>query len=330
MNYFNSFKRKLYQVNDGSFADIALELFQYQAKENLLYSRFLAHLKIDPETITEIEQIPFLPVSFFKRHAIQTEGWKPEIIFSSSGTTGMNPSQHLVQDLEFYHKHAIKCFQEYFGSLQSYHILALLPSYLERKGSSLISMMHRFIQETGSPESGFFLRDKDRLVSTVEHLRQDNSGRKILLWGVTFALLELAENYALDLSNCLIMETGGMKGRRKEITRQEFYQVLRARLNAREIHSEYGMTEMMSQAYTLGNTRFQPNPFMKVLGRDLTDPMQKGIVGENAGINVIDLANFHSISFLETEDLGKVFSDGSFEILGRIDNADVRGCNLLV
>lgn len=330
MNNFNSFQRKLYEVNEGSFADIALELFQYQAQNNAVYSDFLNHLGIRRGAVASLEQIPFLPVSLFKRHAIQTESWNPEIVFTSSGTTGMTPSRHLVRDVQFYHQHAVRCFQGYFGPLTDYHILALLPSYLEREGSSLISMMQHFIQVTASPDSGFYLHDPDRLLAAVERLRSDPSKRKILIWGVTFALLDLAENFAVDLSDCMIMETGGMKGRRKEITRQEFYQVLRDRMKVRQIYSEYGMTELMSQAYTAGGTGFNTNAFMKVLGRDLSDPMQKGVIGENAGINIIDLANFHSIAFLETEDLGKIMGNGTFEILGRIDNADIRGCNLLV
>lgn len=330
MNNFNSFRRKLYEVNDGSFADIALELFRYQARNNAVYSNFLSHLRFQADRVTSLEQIPFLPVSLFKRHAIQTESWNPEVIFTSSGTTGVTPSRHLVHDLGFYHQHAVRCFQEYFGPLTDFHILALLPSYLERQGSSLISMMQHFIAETGSSDSGFFLHDTNRLLATIDHLRSEGLNRKILIWGVTFALLDLAEANPVDLSDCIIMETGGMKGRRREITRQEFYQVLRDRLKVREIFSEYGMTELMSQAYTNGGTGFKTNPFLKVLGRDLSDPMQKGVTGENAGINIVDLANFHSIAFIETEDLGKISSDGTFEILGRIDNADIRGCNLLV
>jgi hypothetical protein len=328
LNNFNSFKRNLYEVNEGSFGDIALELFRYQSRNNIVYREYLQHLHLNPDRISLPEDIPFLPLSFFKRHAIQTESWNPEIIFTSSGTTGATPSRHLVHDLAFYHTHSQKCFEECFGPLRGYHLLALLPSYLERDGSSLISMIAHFIGQTGSDESGFFLHDQGRLLDTIHRLR--NSDRKILIWGVTFALLDLAENHTTDLSDCLVIETGGMKGRRKEITRQEFHEILKKRLNVMKVYSEYGMTELMSQAYTRGEAGFKTPPFMRVIGRDLSDPMEKGVVGETAGINIIDLANYHSIAFLETEDLGRVSADGSFEILGRIDNADIRGCNLMV
>jgi phenylacetate-coenzyme A ligase PaaK-like adenylate-forming protein len=328
LNNFNSFSRKLYEVNDGSFADIALELFRFQAKYNPVYAQFLSFLKADPGKINQVEKIPFLPVSFFKRHAIQTGSWNSEIIFTSSGTSGTTQSRHVVHDLEFYLQHSRKCFELQFGPLENYHFLALLPSYLEREGSSLIYMMEHFIKNSNSSVSGFYLKDLSGLLERIHSLKGD--GRRVIVWGVTFALLELAEQFTADLSHCLIFETGGMKGRRKEITRSEFYDVLRTRLKAREIYSEYGMTELMSQAYTRGDTRFQNPPFLKILGRDLSDPFEKGVINETCGINVVDLANFHSIAFLETEDLGKIYRDGSFEILGRIDNSDVRGCNLMV
>jgi hypothetical protein len=328
LNNYNSFNRKLYDVNDGSFADIALELFRYQAQANPVYSQFLSYLKVDPGKISQVKDIPFLPVSFFKRHAIQTGSWNPEIIFTSSGTTGSAQSRHPVYDLNFYLQHSRQCFELHFGPLENYHFLALLPSYLEREGSSLIFMIDYFIKNSNSGASGFYLKDLSGLIERIQSLKED--GRKVIVWGVTFALLELAEQFSADLSHCLIFETGGMKGRRKEITRAEFYDVLRDRLNASQIYSEYGMTELMSQAYTRGDTRFQSPPFLKILGRDLSDPFEKGVVNETCGINVIDLANIHSIAFLETEDLGKIYADGSFEILGRIDNSDVRGCNLMV
>jgi hypothetical protein len=328
LNNFNGFRRKLYEVNDGSFDDIALETFRFQAVHNPVYAEFLSHLRTDPFEISTVGDIPFLPVSFFKRHAIQTESWKPEVIFTSSGTTGTAPSRHRVYDLAFYLDHSRKCFEHHFGPLTDFVFLALLPSYLEREGSSLIYMLDHFIKGSLSDDSGFYLRDLDSLLAKIKKLH--NSARKVVIWGVTFALLDLAEQFSPDLSRCMIVETGGMKGRRKEITREEFHQVMKGQLNASEIYSEYGMTELLSQAYTFDGSRFRNSPYMRVIGRDLSDPMQKGVTGENAGINVIDLANWHSISFIETEDQGRVYPNGTFEILGRIDNSDVRGCNLMI
>jgi hypothetical protein len=328
LNIFNSFKSKIYQVNDSSFPDIALEIFRYQAENNPVYSDFIKHLRVDSAKITRIEDIPFLPVSFFKTYAIKTGIWDPQAIFSSSGTTGTAESRHYIPDLQFYLEHSRTCFEYYFGPVTDYHFLALLPSYLERTGSSLISMIAYFIKTSNSQDSGFFLREHDQLLRKIETLRKGN--RKIILWGVTFALLDFAEHYSADLGDCLIFETGGMKGRRKEITRFEFHEILQERLRTTKIFSEYGMTELMSQAYTAGGTIFKNPPSLQVLGRDLSDPMQKGVINETAALNVIDLANFHSISFLETEDLGKIYQNGTFEVLGRIDNSDIRGCNLMI
>jgi hypothetical protein len=257
---------------------------------------------------------------------IKSGQWTAQAVFASSGTTGATTSTHHVRDLDFYLSHAEKNFTRFFGPLHDYHFLALLPSYLERKNSSLVAMMDHFIRTSGSPYSGFYLRDTPKLVEDIEKLRSDS--RKTILWGVTFALLDLAENHKPDLGHCLVFETGGMKGRRKELTRDELHEVLRTELRVSNVYSEYGMTELLSQAYSLGKA-FQCPPWVKVLGRDVTDPFRKGLLGEICGINVIDLANWHSIAFIETEDLGKVYPDGSFEVLGRFDNSDLRGCNLL-
>ena len=328
MNTFKSFSRTIYEVNDYTFTDIALEVFQYQARNNPLYSSYINTLKVDPVSIKRLEDIPFLPISFFKTHAIQTDHWTEETVFTSSGTTGSTASRHLVFDLPFYLENSRRCFEYHFGSLEKYHFLALLPSYLERTGSSLISMIAHFIEKSNSRESGFYLREHEALIQKIHSLK--NSDRKIIVWGVSFALLDLAEQCPADLSECLIFETGGMKGRRREITRSELHEILGEKLNARQIFSEYGMTELLSQAYSTGGMAFKNPPFMKVLGRDLTDPLEKGLINETAGINVIDLANFHSISFIETQDLGKIYPNGTFEILGRMDNSDIRGCNLMV
>jgi phenylacetate-coenzyme A ligase PaaK-like adenylate-forming protein len=328
LNTFKSFESKLYTVNDQSFTDIALELFHFQASNNPVYRDFIKNLSIDVQSVKNLEQIPFLPISFFKHTLLKSGTWNPEVIFTSSGTGSNGVSRHAVASMEFYLQHARRCFEYFFGSITEYHVLALLPSYLERQGSSLIAMIDHFIKSSLSTYSSFYLHDTDRLLVDIVKLQGDK--QKVILWGVSFALLDLAEYYRLDLSKTMIVETGGMKGRRKEITRAELHNILGQALSVREIFSEYGMTELLSQAYTRGDDRFVCPPWMKVLVRELTDPLEKGIRSQTGGINVIDLANIHSIAFIETEDLGKVYDDGTFEVLGRMDNSDIRGCNLLV
>jgi hypothetical protein len=259
---------------------------------------------------------------------IKSGNWEAETLFTSSGTTQQLTSKHYVENELFYLRNAALAFQHFFGDIENYHFFALLPSYLERRGSSLISMIQDFIVQSKSPYSGFYLNEVDKLLQDIDAARSDH--RRTVLWGVSFALLDLAERDGIDLSHCIIMETGGMKGRRKEITRLELHDILQKRLNAREIYSEYGMTELFSQAYTRGAQTFECPPWMRVIGRDLTDPLTKGVVHENAGLNVIDLANFSTISFIETEDLAKIRTNSSFEVMGRIDNSDIRGCNLLI
>ncbi len=329
MNTFKSFETKLYTLNDQSFSDIALELFRFQASENPIYRAFIENLSTRVGEVRTLEQIPFLPISFFKHEVIKTGKWQEETVFTSSGTTTTRASRHAVQNLQFYLQHAQKNFEWFFGPVTDYNFLALLPSYLEREGSSLIAMMDSFVKESHTPYSGFYLKNTEKLLKDLEVLRFDKR-RKTILWGVSFALLDLAENHSLDLSPFMIFETGGMKGRRKEITRKALHDKLTNALQISEMYSEYGMTELLSQAYTKGGHRFYTPPWMKVIGRDLTDPFHKGLQNETAGINVIDLANWHSIAFIETEDLGKVYEGGSFEVLGRLDNSDIRGCNLLI
>ena len=328
MESFKSFTQKLYTVNDTTFQDIALELFQFQASANPIYGAFIKHLGVSVSEISAIGQIPFLPISFFKTHLIQTEQWVPETIFTSSGTTNNGLSRHAVPDLQFYLRHAVKCFEHFFGQVTNYHFLALLPSYLERQDSSLIAMMDFFIKQSNSADSAFYLNDYAGLVEKLGSLKNDT--RKTILWGVSFALLDLAEKYTLDLEHCLVFETGGMKGRRREITKNEMQDVLRVKINVKSLFSEYGMTELLSQAYSKDDNSFICPPWMRVICRDITDPQTKGLLSETGGINVIDLANWRTISFIETEDLGKVYPDGSFEVLGRLDNSDLRGCNLLI
>lgn len=327
METFKSFESQIYSVNEKSFEYIALKLFRFQAANNPVYQSFIRHLKVDISRVDTVEKIPFLPISFFKEHEVKTGSWIPEITFTSSATTGTKVSQHALPDLRFYLQHSVRCFEFFFGSVKDFHFLALLPSYLEREGSSLIAMMDHFIKESRSDHSGFYLYDSGRLLGDIETI--SDGGRKVILWGVSFALLDLAEQHAQSLK-VKVFETGGMKGRRKEVTRNELHDTLKLAFQVDTIYSEYGMTELLSQAYTLGGTRFRCPPWMKIVGRELTDPMEKGLLNETAGINVVDLANLHSVAFIETQDLGKVFEDGSFEVLGRSDNSDVRGCNLLV
>jgi hypothetical protein len=325
---FESFEKQLYQVNENSFDDIALALFRFQAVNNIVYQRYITNLQVQIDKIYTVSQIPFLPISFFKTQTVKTGEWIEETTFASSGTTGSTTSTHYIKSLEFYLTHAVKCFEYFFGDIKSYHFLALLPSYMERTNSSLVAMIDHFIKQSGSKESGFYLKNTDQLVTDLERLK--GGGRKVVLWGVAFALLDLVERYQPNLKHCLVFETGGMKGRRKELTRDELHQTLCNGLNVSEIYSEYGMTELLSQCYTQGGALFSCSPWMKVIGRDSTDPLEKGLQNQTCGINVIDLANWHSISFIETEDLGKCYENGSFEVLGRLDNSEVRGCNLMV
>ena len=327
MDTLKDFETKLYRVNDHRFEDIALELFHFQAAYNPVYRQYLANLPLDINTIEQLDQIPFLPIRFFKSHDIKSGEWTPDVTFTSSGTTSSLNSRHLVHDLRFYLMHSQRCFEHFFGPLPNYHLLALLPSYLEREGSSLIAMIDHFIKQTGSEHSDFYLYDLDKLVQHLSLLKSDK--KSTILWGVSFALMDLAERHDLDLSHCLVFETGGMKGRRKEIVRDELHKRLKTSFNVKSVYSEYGMTELLSQAYSTGEGRFCCPPWMRVVAREITDPFEKGLLNETGGINVIDLANWRSVAFVETEDLGRVYGDGSFEVLGRADNSDVRGCNLL-
>ncbi|MEX1238313.1 MAG: acyl transferase [Cyclobacteriaceae bacterium] len=328
METYKSFNLDLSTVNEQNFDDIALQLFHFQAENNPVYKEYIRCLRLEPHSVNSLTRIPFLPISFFKNHIVKSGAWVPEVSFASSGTTGHQTSNHPVRSLEFYRAHAARCFEYFFGQIQNYHFLALLPAYLERRDSSLVAMMDFFTKKSNSPVSGLYLHNTSQLLEDLQKLK--NSEKKTILWGVTFALLDLAERYRPDLSHCLVFETGGMKGRREEITRPQLHAVLSEAFQVNEIFSEYGMTELFSQAYSKGKMAFFCPPWLKILARDITDPMQKGLLNETGGINVVDFGNLDTIAFIETEDLGKVASDGSFEILGRMDNSDVRGCNLMV
>ncbi len=328
MNYPKSFTIQFSSINDANFDQIALELFHFQALNNNVYAQYLKARKISHSNIKAIRDIPFLPISFFKSKEIKTASWQEEGIFQSSGTTGEQTSRHFVRHVSEYLENAQNCFEQFYGPLNQYHFFALLPSYLERENSSLVVMMDHFIKRSESKFSGFYLYNTDEMLRQLDKARVQK--RKIILWGVSFALLDLAEQYNIDLSDCLILETGGMKGRRVEITRQELHTTLSKAFKADVIHAEYGMTEMMSQAYSLGRGIFCCPRSMKILVRDINDPFNYVKVGKTGGINVIDLANFHTCAFIETEDLGKCDFDGNFEVLGRFDQSDIRGCNLLL
>lgn len=328
MDTFKSFESKLYTVNESSFTDIALEVFRYQAHSNQVYKAYIQALRVNVSQVRHLEQIPYLPISFFKTHVLQSGQWQPATFFTSSGTTGTTTSKHAVADVDFYRTNAKVNFEYFFGPLNQFHILALLPSYMERTGSSLITMIDYFMAMGDPPYKAYYLNDYKQLITDIEKLRKGN--KKLIIWGVSFALLDFAEQFELDLSDCMVFETGGMKGRKKEITRQELHNFLTTRFHLSQVYSEYGMTELFSQAYTKGGIQFFLPPWMKIVGRELSDPFNKGLLDEHCGINIVDLANWRTISFIETEDMGRVFSDGSFEVHGRIDNSDIRGCNLMV
>ena len=321
-------ERQLWQISPNTFDELALKVFRYQAVHNPFYAKYLSLLSCDINKVDSIQNIPFLPIQFFKENAIKTGEWTPESEFQSSGTTGQTPSIHYIRDLALYRMNCILGFENQYGSIANYCVLALLPSYLERDNSSLVYMANEFIKLSGDEKSGFFLDNRSELIEQIRKCQQQN--RNVLLIGVSFALLDLAETFPIELSNVIIMETGGMKGRRKELTRQELHDQLSTAFKVATIHSEYGMTELLSQAYSKGNGIFSPNPTMKILTRQIDDPLTLQRFGKTGVINIIDLANLDSCSFIATDDLGKLYEDGTFEVIGRLDTSDIRGCNLML
>ncbi|WP_109674227.1 acyl transferase [Dyadobacter jejuensis] len=332
-------RRRIFNLEESQFSTLALDIFRYQAVYNPIYSAYLRNLGINPDNITDIAKIPFLPIQFFKTQDIKT-GTPPAAVqtFESSGTTAHHTSRHHLYDPELYNLVARKIFESHYGPIENFTILALLPSYLERNNSSLVYMVEHFIGRTPSKYSGFFLHHNEELSEQLANIKEANPSENVLLLGVTFALLDLAEQGTIDLrgfQNLTIMDTGGMKGRRKEWLREEVHDFLKDQFEQPFIHSEYGMTELLSQAYAKGEGLFEARYTMRVLLRDIHDPFAV-YSGPNApirtgGINVIDLANLDSCSFIETQDLGR-FGDepGTFQVLGRFDNSDIRGCNLLM
>lgn len=314
--------------NQKQFDKIALKVFRFQYENNLVYREFCDFLKTDVQKVKSIEQIPFLPIQFFKSHSVISSTNPLETTFTSSGTTGMITSKHIVTDLSIYEESYRKGFSQFYGNIEDYVVLALLPSYLEREGSSLIHMVDDLIQLSNQDESGFYLNNYDELIAKLIQL--DHAGQNVILIGVTYALLDLVEKHSFQLENTIIMETGGMKGKRKEMIREELHQELCNGFGVKSIHSEYGMTELLSQAYSLGEGIFECPSWMQILVRDTEDALSYVREGKTGGINVIDLANINSCSFIATQDLGKKYSNGSFEVLGRFDHSDIRGCNLMV
>jgi Acyl-protein synthetase, LuxE len=318
---------ELFSHSAGDLIPRALDLFRFQYAQNPLYRDFVDGLGVRPGAVGRIEDIPFLPVSFFKTHVVATGEFVPEIVFESSGTTGAVTSRHGVKGLRLYRESCMVGFEHFYGPVRDWCVIGLLPAYLERSHSSLVFMVNELVGASGHPDSGFYLYEHEALKEVLQRL--EASGQKTLLIGVTFALLDFAERYSLLLEHTVVMETGGMKGRRREITREELHAILRERLGVKSVHAEYGMTELLSQAYSAGGGLFRCPAWMKVLVRSEDDPLEVRARGEGL-INVVDLANVWSCSFLATEDIGVVGPDGVFTVAGRVDHSDIRGCSLLV
>ena len=329
MNGLKSFKDRLKFVDETNFYGFCNDLFNFQFESNPVYNKYVKSLGIDPGFIKRLEDIPFLPISAFKHQEVKTLGWNNAFTFESSGTTGMLLSKHYIEDIDFYRDVSSSIFEQFYGDPEDYIILALLPTYLERNNSSLIFMVKHLIELTGSDLSGFYLSNLSELKMKIKSL-MGLTDKKIMLWGVTFALLDFANNYFLNVENMIVIETGGMKGRGEEIVRTDLHEQLIKNLNVHSIHSEYGMTELLSQAYAFKNGLFHCPPWMRVFTREINDPFSMVPDGQQGVINIIDLANIHSCAFIATEDLGRVYPDGTFEVLGRLDNSDMRGCNLLI
>jgi len=321
------FAKEVFNVSKKDFSLFAIDLFNFQYQHNAVYRAYTDSLHIRPVSVTSLRQIPYLPISFFKTHTVQTTSFLPEIVFESSGTTQSVSSKHYVKDLALYRTDFMKGFEIFYGPVDEWCIIGLLPSYLERSNSSLVLMVDELIKKSNHPQSGFFLYEYERLSQVLDDLEKQK--QQTFLIGVTFALVDFAEKFQARLSHTLLMETGGMKGRRKEMTRVELHELLKKNLGVQQVLSEYGMTELLSQAYSKKDGIFEPVPWMKILVRDDDDPFAIRETGEGI-INVIDLANIYSCAFIATDDLGVVSENGFFEVLGRVDNSDVRGCSLML
>jgi hypothetical protein len=321
---------KIFNVNTQDFESLALEIFRFQYQSNPVYKSYVDAIGVSGPAVDRMQKIPFLPIRFFKSHIIKSGLFDPQEIFESSGTTGSINSRHFVKDTDLYKESFTRGFESFYGPVKEQCIIGLLPSYLERKNASLVYMVNELVQQSGHPQSGFYLHGLDKLAEVLRQ-REANS-QPTLLIGVTFALLDFAEAFSLPLQHTTIMETGGMKGRRQEMVRQEVHDILKQSFHVRSIHSEYGMTELLSQAYSKGEGIFDCPPWMKIIVRDEEDPLSiKPVTArrQQGAINIIDLANIYSCSFIATDDAGRLYEDGSFEVLGRMDNSDLRGCSLM-
>ncbi len=321
-------KNKIFNIKSAlEFEKIALYIFKYQEKNNIIYHKYIKNLGIPVEKIKKISDIPFMPIDFFKSKDVIIKNKKVQKIFHSSGTTGIKKSKHLISDLEIYKKSFFKSFEYFYGDIKNYSFFALLPDISENKNSSLIYMCYNLIKKSQNSESGFYLNDFDLMLKNLK--KSKRIGKKIFLMGISFALLDFSERFSIDLKNSIIMETGGMKGKRKELIRSELHNIFKKNFNVENVHSEYGMTELLSQAYSKKNGIFENTNWMKIFIRDIYDPFHFVENGKTGGINIIDLANINSCSFIETKDLGRLYEKNNFEILGRFDNSDIRGCNLI-
>jgi hypothetical protein len=323
-------RQNLFNIaSEADFNKVALDVFRFQLENNRVYGDYVKSLKTDLTAVTHYSAIPFLPIEFFKTRFVVSGNVTGDCVeFTSSGTTGQRTSRHYVNDISLYRESFLKGFELFYGDVRDYCILALLPSYLERSGSSLVYMFDELIKRSEHPASGFYLHNRDELIQTINTEQQKD--QKILLLGVTYALLDLAEQGLALNDRVVVMETGGMKGKRKEMIKEEVHAILKAQFGIGAIHSEYGMTELLSQAYSKKVGLFECPPWMRILVRDANDPFSYVKPGKGGGINVIDLANLYSCSFIETKDLGKGHEHNRFEILGRFDNSDLRGCNLMI
>jgi phenylacetate-coenzyme A ligase PaaK-like adenylate-forming protein len=322
------YKKKIYDFHPQSFDSLALELFYFQAQHNPTYRDYLKHLHVTASEIVSVSKIPFLPIEMFKIFEIKTENWNEQKRFLSSGTTSKMRSFHCIEDIKYYHDHTQKIYEEFYGDLTNSTIMALLPSYLEQGDSGLISMIDSFIEQSSSAYSGYYLESFESLEKGLYSALKNNE--QVILFGVTYALVEFAKQAKNQFSDLIVVETGGMKGRGEELTKLEVHNLLKEKLGLKNVHSEYGMTELLSQAYSRRGGVFECSNWMKIVVKDLNDPFNT-IGNESVGIiNIIDLANVHSCCFIESQDIGKKYSNGNFEILGRKDNSEVRGCNLLL
>lgn len=322
-------EQKIFSIeNEIQFEQLALDIFKMQAEQNKIYKKFIEKLNVNQNEVRSTKQIPFLPIEFFKTHEVITGEFLPEAVFKSSGTSGLTTSSHFIKDLSLYEKSFLTNFYNCFGAPEDYTFLALLPSYLERKDSSLIYMMEKLIERSNDNRSGFYLNATTGLFELLSKLNSEN--KKHILVGVTFALLDFQKKSSGDFSSTIIMETGGMKGRKKEMIREEVHEELKNKFGVKKIYSEYGMTELLSQAYSKGDGNLLTPQWMKVFIREPNDPLEILASNQSGAINIIDLANIHSCAFIATDDLGRINFDGSFSVSGRMDSSDVRGCNLLV